>query len=97
VNPLKSYLNPLELRENREKIAYMLRNSGFYVRLHAYDYLVMAHGKIICTIHLLPRYNECYINLSSIVKDDSERYLDKIVKVIRSIAPAVKIYLRKKT
>ena len=96
MNPLKSYLNPLELRENREKIAHMLRNNGFYVRLHACDYLVMAHGKIVCTIHMLPSYNECYINISSIVKN-SEQYLDKIIEVIRSIAPAVKIYLKKRT
>jgi len=56
----------------------------------------MAHGKIVCTIHMLPSYNECYINISSIVKN-SEQYLDKIIEVIRSIAPAVKIYLKKRT
>ena len=94
MNLLRSYLNPLELKENRERIAHLLRNRGFYIRLHAYDYLVMAHGKIVCTIHLLSHLNECYINISPIV-ENSEHYVNKIVKVIKSIAPTVKVYLRK--
>jgi len=46
----------------REELKWRLMRRGFYVHLHAYDYLVMHENSIVCTIHLLPELGEAYVN-----------------------------------
>ena len=93
MKPLKSYLNPLELKENREKLASVLREQGFYIRLHGYDYLLMYNNKIICSIHLLPRLNECYVHVNPLINNDNEQ-LRKVITMLKNISPQTKIYVR---
>ncbi len=68
----------------REKLARNLRNLGFYVHLHSYEYLIMLNEKILATIYLHPRENEVVINLSK-YNPKSKASLNDIISVIRSI------------
>ena len=70
--------------EAREELARSLRELGFYVHLHSYEYLIMKNGKIVATIYLHPRVNEIVINVNK-YNPKAKDYINSLVKTIRSI------------
>jgi len=88
-------LHIFERREKREELAIMLRERGYYVRLHAYEYLIMSEGKILCSIYIFPLENTCVINYNKEISGEkSKEKLYEIVSAIKTIDPEIKILIR---
>ncbi len=88
-------MNPLERRDKREKLAFLLREKGFYVRLHAYEYLVMVRNKILCSIYVHPVANLCIINYNKITAKGNENKLNDIINAIKELAPNTEVVVNK--
>ncbi len=88
-------MNPLEKRDEREKLAYILREKGFYVRLHAYEYLVMFRNKILCSIYVHPAANLCIINYNKVTAKGNRNKLSDIIDAIKKLAPNIKVIVNK--
>ena len=77
-----------KLLENRLKLLFCLKESGFYVRMHAYEYLIGYNGKLIGLILLEPRFNRVILNFFE--KIDT-KILVSILTCIRKISPQINI------
>jgi len=88
-------LHVFEKREKREELAAILRERGYYVRLHAYEYLIISEGKILCSIYIFPLENTCVINYNrEISGEKSKEKLYEIIDIIRTIDPNIKIAIK---
>ncbi len=84
-----------ERREKREELATKLREMGYYVRLHAYEYLVMWNGKILCTIYIFPLENTCIVNYNKEISGEKpKKKVYEIVNVIKTLDPNIKIMVK---
>ncbi len=85
-----------EKREKREELATKLREKGYYVRLHAFEYLILNEGKILCSIYIFPLENMCVINYNEVTSGGKlKQKLYEIIDIIRTIDPDIKISVRK--
>lgn len=78
------------LYKYRLELLYKLRRKGFYVRMHAYEYLLGFEGRIIGVLLLEPRRNEATLWLSPKVIN-SERIYNLINEALMSIDPTIKV------
>jgi len=78
--------DPLGLRSYRNRLALMMRlkEKGFYVRMHAYEYIVARGGSFRAIILLEPWRGKVYIvKLGSGVKE--------IVDIVREFDPSLDV------
>ncbi len=78
--------DPLGLRSYRNRLALMMRlkEKGFYVRMHAYEYIVARGGSFRAIILLEPWRGKVYIvKLGSGVKE--------IVNIVREFDPSLDV------
>jgi len=80
--------NLLLNHHGRWKLAKALREKGFYVRMHAYEYLVGDGRKLLAIVLLEPRLNKAYLYAL-------DENIERIADTIKSIEPSVKIMIRR--
>ncbi|MGB9759184.1 MAG: hypothetical protein ACP5KW_06975 [Thermoproteota archaeon] len=85
--------NSLMLVPNRLKLLYLLRNSGFEVRMHAYEYLVAYNSRFLCLILLFPLDNKATIKVFDWIPDNS-LLINKIVSIIKKVEKDVAIEIK---
>lgn len=85
--------NSLMIASNRLNLLYLLRDSGFEVRMHAYEYLVAYNSRFLCLILLFPIDNKATIKVFSWLPDNS-LLVDKIVSIIKKVEKDVKIEVK---
>jgi hypothetical protein len=77
-------ISPFIFPENRLKLAWLIRDNGFSVRIHGYEYLVAHGNRFLCLILLQP------IDMTILVKefkwlDESHKLIRKLIELIRTI------------
>lgn len=77
--------------EKRLKLLYKLKDSEFYVRMHAYEYLVGTKNRMIAIILLEPNKNIVEI-LQLERANDSD--IKEIIAIIKSLDPSVKVNVK---
>ncbi|MEM3789848.1 MAG: hypothetical protein QW260_01995 [Thermoproteota archaeon] len=82
--------NSLMLAQNRLKLLYLLRNSGFEVRMHAYEYLVAYNNKFLCLILLFPMENKAVIKIFRWIPNNSS-LINEVVSTIKEIEKETEI------
>lgn len=85
--------NSLMLAPNRLKLLYLLRNSGFEVRMHAYEYLVAYNDRFLCLILLFPLDNKATIKVFNWIPNNS-LLINKIASIIKKIEEEVTIEIK---
>ncbi len=79
--------------EKRLELLYVLKNNGFYVRMHAYEYIVGYGDRLGCIIILEPSKN-----LVEIIKLPysrlNEKQIEHLIRLIKSIDKNVVVKLR---
>lgn len=78
------------LVQNRLKLLYLLRSSGFEVRMHAYEYLVAYNNRFLCLILLFPMESKVMIKMFDWIPNSS-LLVNKIVSVIKKVEEKVTI------
>lgn len=82
--------NSLMLQSNRLKLLYMLRENGFEVRMHAYEYLVAYKNRFLCLILLFPRENRVTIKVFNWIQDN-KKLTDRITTLIEEIEKEISV------
>ena len=70
--------------QNRLKLAWLIREKGFSVRMHGYEYLIAYGDRFLCLILLQPMEGTILIKEFKWI-EDSRKQLNKIVELIRSL------------
>ncbi len=83
--PLVGLRSPLLSPEGRLSLLQELRRRGFYVRMHAYEYLVGDEREFLCIILLEPHQGE-----ATVVRL-RRRAVNRIVEAIKSVDPGIHI------
>jgi len=73
---------------NRLKLLYKLKEKNFYVRMHAYEYIVGTGDKMVAIILLEPNKNSVDILK---LKRSKGWEIKEIISTIKSLDPCVKI------
>lgn len=81
------------LASNRLKLLYLLRNSGFEVRMHAYEYLVAYNKRFLCLILLFPMENKATIKVFGWISDNNP-LINEVISTIKKIEENVRIEVR---
>ncbi|MCD6403096.1 MAG: hypothetical protein J7K98_02080 [Candidatus Aenigmarchaeota archaeon] len=75
-----------ESYEKRYAFLQLLKEKGFYVRMHAYEYLLGKDGKIVGVLLLEPANNRVEIFFSPILSSTERKRVEKEIRnVIRKI------------
>ena len=76
--------------EKRAILFNLLRKCGFKVRMHSYQYFIRGK-KFVCIAHAHPMWN--FITLYKIKWniEESEKAIEKIVKIIKTLDPKIRI------
>lgn len=80
----KATKSPFIFPENRLKLAWLIRDSGFSVRIHGYEYLVAYSNRFLCLILLQPTDTTILVKEFKWL-EDSSRLVEKIVELIRTM------------
>jgi hypothetical protein len=77
-------ISPFIFPENRLRLAWLIRDNGFSVRIHGYEYLVAYGNRFLCLILLQPT------DMTILVKefkwlDESRKLIRKIIELIRTM------------
>jgi len=77
--------------ENRLKLLYRLKEDNFYVRMHAYEYIVGTGDRIVAIIFLEPSRNLAEVlQLERASKCDIER----VVTAIKDLDPTIRVIVK---
>ena len=74
----------------RLKLLYRLKREGFYVRMHAYEYLVGDNKGFLALIFLEPWANRCLI-----LPLRCDKKMTMILKLIKKLDPAIKVEIER--
>jgi hypothetical protein len=83
-------LNPLVVASNRVRLAWMLRERGVYVRLHAYEYLLGFEGRILGVLLLEPSRGVASLYLSE-RSEASDRLVGIVDEVLGGFPPRLSL------
>jgi len=86
----RAAMSPFMFPENRLKLAWLIRERGFSVRMHGYEYLVAHGGRFLCLILLQPMDRIIMVRVFKWIAD-SHKHAEKIVDLIRSLDNVSKI------
>jgi len=84
---LKAFMHP----DERLTLLYSLKKAGFYVRMHAYEYVLGYAGSIIGVLALHPGETAATLYLNKYARSGSEH---AVLSVLRSIRDDVKVEVR---
>ena len=67
-----------------------IKKEGYYVRMHAYEYLIGDNKRFLCILFIEPILNRVEI----FVVNKEFQHIKRIKKIIREVCPTVMIFLR---
>ncbi|MEZ0346342.1 MAG: hypothetical protein ABWK01_07315 [Infirmifilum sp.] len=79
--------SPLELQSARQLLLYLLRSSGFYVHMHAYEFLLGYDGRLIGVLLLEPSRRKATLYANEGLT--SQEAIKKLKGVLRQVDPAL--------
>lgn len=79
-----------KLYGTRLKLLYRLRREGFYVRMHAYEYLIGDNKGFLALIFLEPWANRCLI-----LPLRSDKKIAMVLKLIKKLDPAIRVKIER--
>lgn len=80
----------LVLRERRLKLMELLRKEGFYVRLHAYEYLLGYNHQLKGLLLLEPFNGNIFLKIFG---EKESKIIDKVKKCVYSIDKKISFYI----
>ncbi|RLE84441.1 MAG: hypothetical protein DRJ41_03110 [Thermoprotei archaeon] len=82
----KERFSPFIKHEERLRLAYNIRKHGFYVRLHAYEYIVGDRTRFVAIVLLEPFLGRAMVKIIN-----NGENLNKIISSIKSIDSKINI------
>lgn len=76
--------SPFIFPENRLRLAWLIRNNGFSVRIHGYEYLVAYGNRFLCLLLLQPTDKTILVREFKWL-DESRKLIEKIIELIRTM------------
>ncbi|MEM2940699.1 MAG: hypothetical protein QW304_03995 [Thermoproteota archaeon] len=76
--------------ENRLRLAWLIRKSGFSVRIHGYEYLIAYENRFLCLILLQPTDKTILVKEFKWL-NEPRKLVEKIVELIRTMDEVSKI------
>jgi len=77
--------------EKRLELLYKLKDNGFYVRMHAYEYIVGTGDRIVTIILLEPNRNVVEVLR---LERASDRDIERVITTIKSLDPNVRVNIK---
>lgn len=86
----QSAKSPFVFPENRLRLAWLIRKSGFSVRIHGYEYLIAYENRFLCLILLQPTDKTILVKEFKWL-NEPRKLVEKIVELIRTMDEVSKI------
>ncbi len=67
-----------------------LRDAGFYVHRHSYDYIVMKDGRMVCTVHAYP-WEKRFVVVKYVLNEEAEKQCGIVYSIIEDVGVEVEV------